>query len=214
MIPRELKEDHILQAIERIDDTGVPPRRKSRRYDLVFEGKRYPPKYVISLAIGFTPGVEHPPRFNAVEAKDYLLGHNYEVSDRSAKSALSIAPEDDESAFPEGTARYAFHRKLERDAKIVRKAKENRFSETGNLKCDVCSLDFKKTYGSRGEGFIEAHHKAAVATLGGTVKTKLSDLALVCSNCHRMLHRGSPMLSVDELRRIVHDRQSKTRFTS
>jgi 5-methylcytosine-specific restriction protein A len=31
----------------------------------------------------------------------------------------------------------------------------------------------------------------------------LSDLALVCSNCHSMLHRGNPWPSVDELRRSL-----------
>ena len=210
MIPRDLKEEHFRQAAQRIDDEGVPARRKSRRYDLILRGKPYPPKYVISLAIGFAPSVGHPRRFNAIEAKNYFLARNYKVIDRREKTVLAIVPEDDESAFPEGTVRYRLHRNLERDSKIVRKAKEKRLWETGSLQCDVCSLDFKETYGARGEGFIEAHHKVPVATLGGAVKTKLSDLALVCSNCHRMLHRRTPMQSVEKLRRIVRERRSRT----
>lgn len=31
-------------------------------------------------------------------------------------------------------------------------------------------------------------------------KTKLNDLALVCSNCHQMLHRDVENLSVEELK--------------
>jgi len=31
-------------------------------------------------------------------------------------------------------------------------------------------------------------------------KTSLDDLALVCSNCHRMLHREISTLSVEELK--------------
>jgi putative restriction endonuclease len=30
--------------------------------------------------------------------------------------------------------------------------------------------------------------------------TRLEDLALLCANCHRMIHRASPWLSVEELR--------------
>ena len=56
-------------------------------------------------------------------------------------------------------------------------------------------------YGELG-GFIEAHHTVPVARLRGKTKAKIADLALVCSNCPRMLHRGS-LLSVKELRQLI-----------
>ena len=65
----------------------------------------------------------------------------------------------------------------------------------------VDSTDLSKTYGDLGEGFIECHHKVPVSELKPGAKTKLSDLAVLCANCHRMLHRRRPWLSVDELRR-------------
>ena len=209
MIASELTEAHIQQALQQIDDEGVPDRRKSRRYDLMVRGKAYPPKYVVSLATALARDSESVPGFNAVEAKNYFVARDYEIRDRQSTLAFPIIPEDDESRFSEGKARYKLHRTMERDSRIVRKAKEQRLSATGKLECDVCSLDFKRTYGSRGEGFIEAHHTIPVASLAGKRKTKLSDLALVCSNCHRMLHRGKPMLSVEQLRRIVRDGQEQ-----
>jgi len=75
--------------------------------------------------------------------------------------------------------------------------------KTGRLECEVCSADFVKIYGERGQGFIEAHHKKPVSKLCENEKTKTSDLALVCSNCHRMIHRSNPMLSVAELKKLV-----------
>ncbi len=33
--------------------------------------------------------------------------------------------------------------------------------------------------------------------------TKLTDLALVCSNCHRMLHKKIDVLSILELKKII-----------
>ena len=68
-----------------------------------------------------------------------------------------MAPEDDESAFDEGASVYARHKRLERDRAITRKAKAKRLLESGRLECDVCSFDFRETYGPRGVGFIEAH---------------------------------------------------------
>jgi len=111
-----------------------------------------------------------------------------------------IVIEDDESAFPEGKEKYKQHRYRERDGKIVKRAKAQRLAMTGKLECDVCLLDFARRYGERGKGFIEAHHKLPVSQLDGKKRTKLEDLALVCSNCHRMLHRGQPLLSVEQLR--------------
>lgn len=113
-----------------------------------------------------------------------------------------IVIEDDESAFPEGRERYKQHRSLERDGKIARLAKARRLADTGKLECEVCRIDFGARYGKIGKGFIEAHHKIPVSQLDGTKKTKIGDLALVCSNCHRMLHRGDPLLTVEQLKAL------------
>ncbi len=63
-------------------------------------------------------------------------------------------------------------------------------------------MDFGERYGQRGEGFIECHHTKPLASPGQTV-TRLDDLALLCSNCHRMVHLRRPMLSVEDLRRAL-----------
>jgi len=49
-IPPEITRDHIIQAIKEIDTSGYPERNESRKYDLLFEGKRFPPKVVLSYA--------------------------------------------------------------------------------------------------------------------------------------------------------------------
>ncbi len=42
---------NVLAGIERIRKEGVPAHRQSTRYSLVYKGRRYPPKYVVSLAV-------------------------------------------------------------------------------------------------------------------------------------------------------------------
>lgn len=68
--------------------------------------------------------------------------------------------------------------------------------------CEVCTFDFERTYGERGRLYIEVHHRTPLHVTGST-RTKLTDLALLCSNCHRMVHRGRPWLTVDELRSSI-----------
>ena len=204
MIPKDLTKQHFLQAAAKADREGYPADRRSVHYDLVIDGRRYPPKYIVSLATELLTGRPYSAQdFNAVEAKNYFTARGYEILDRRGDAEKKIVEEDDESAFPEGHERYSWHRKLERDAKIAKKAKAKRLAVTGSLTCEVCATDFATKYGTRGEGFIEAHHIKPVAALDGKEKTAIKDFALVCSNCHRMLHRGKKLISVHQLKHIV-----------
>jgi predicted HNH restriction endonuclease len=206
MIPKGLTDEHFQQAAAQIDREGIIARRESVHYDLVLNGKRYPPKYVLFLATQFAHG--HPPDdFNAIEARDYFRSRGYKVIDRREEAKQFIVEEDDESNFPEGRERFRQHRYLERDGTISRKAKAKRLADTGKLQCEVCEVDFTQIYGLMGTGFIEAHHVKPVSTIHGEEKTKISNLALVCSNCHRMLHRGNHLFNVKELKKIVDDRR-------
>lgn len=119
-----------------------------------------------------------------------------------AEPKLQVVLEDEESSFPEGAERYALHKERDRDVVFSSKVKLARLKKTGKLECDVCGFDFSAIYGVRGSGYIEAHHTVPVSQLSGKVKTKISDFALVCANCHRMLHRGPELLSVEQLKAI------------
>ena len=95
------------------------------------------------------------------------------------------------------------HRCRERDSNIIRRKKDQVLTALGTLKCEVCDFDFKAVYGPAGDGFIECHHTKPVASLVPGDRTKLSELALVCANCHRMLHRPKRWLSIQELRNLL-----------
>ena len=209
MIPGKLKFRHFLQAVEEIEKHGVPERRKSYRYDLLINGKKYPPKYVISIAYKHLSGEEWlSENFNAVETKNYFIRNGYRILDKKKRKKLSkIKTEDSESRYPEGKEQYRLHKKLDRDSTLGKKAKLYRLDKVGELRCDVCEFSFSDTYGELGAGFIEAHHTVPVSELKGTRKTKLDEIALVCSNCHSMLHTGERLLSVENLKQILHGRK-------
>lgn len=114
-----------------------------------------------------------------------------------------IAEEDDELAFPEGKERYRLHKSKERSGELIKAAKQKRLQSDPNLACEVCGFSFVDKYGELGEGFIEAHHLFPISKLTEETKTKIEDLALVCSNCHRMLHRKRPWLELQQLKTIT-----------
>jgi len=111
-------------------------------------------------------------------------------------------PEDDEIEFPEGKILYRQHRRRERNRKLIDKAKQKAM-KNGQISCIACGFDFKKIYGDLGAGYIECHHTIPVSEYGENGTTKIDDLALVCSNCHRMLHRKRPWLSINELKELI-----------
>jgi 5-methylcytosine-specific restriction protein A len=56
-------------------------------------------------------------------------------------------------------------------------------------------------YGELGEGFAECHHRTPLGELTGKTRTRLADLAIVCANCHRILHRKRARgMTVEQLR--------------
>ena len=110
---------------------------------------------------------------------------------------LDAAYED--PSVTEGKRKLVAHFRIERNRSIIQKKREQVMKTTGKLVCECCGFDFSKYYGSLGHGFCEVHHRVPLADLHGETDTKLSDLAIVCANCHRVLHRGSGAATVEEL---------------
>lgn len=109
-------------------------------------------------------------------------------------------PQEEELAFSEGRILYRMHSQRERSSSLIRRKKETFLKEHERLTCEICGFDFEDTYGPLGKEFIECHHIVPVSQLSPGSKTRPEDLCLVCSNCHRMLHRGG-LYSPEELRK-------------
>ncbi|ACL04244.1 HNH endonuclease [Desulfatibacillum aliphaticivorans] len=103
----------------------------------------------------------------------------------------------------EGNPRLIAHLKRERNSGIVKTKKEEVLKRKGCLKCEVCGFDFSSVYGEHGYGFCEVHHLQPLSKADGVVQTKLEDLSIVCSNCHRIIHRSNPMFTIAKLKRIL-----------
>jgi 5-methylcytosine-specific restriction protein A len=105
----------------------------------------------------------------------------------------------------EGTPVYRRHVVRERSSKLVNDKKRSVKDANLKLCCEACDFDFEDTYGERGADYIECHHKNPLSESNGQA-TKLEDLALLCSNCHRIIHRSRPWISVERLKEILDER--------
>ena len=131
-----------------------------------------------------------------------LLG----VADQDENPLSSLPPVPDvDLTFvgAEGAARLVSHLRRERKPAIVEAKKAATLRTKGRLCCEVCGFDFSATYGALGNGFCEVHHLVPLSASSESVTTTLDDLAILCSNCHRVIHRSTPMLSVAELSMVV-----------
>lgn len=90
-IPK-IKSKDIIDALKYIDENGVPFHNQSTKYELVMEnGAKYPPKYVIAVADHLANNTDiSVDGFNAVEAKNFLQGHGFDIQMKQEKFELTI----------------------------------------------------------------------------------------------------------------------------
>ena len=93
----------------------------------------------------------------------------------------------DDLEFYEGRLLTQNHMRRERSAKL-RQALLKKREQSNSLHCDMCGDDHAALPHDLRTAAFEAHHVLPIA-LAGEGSTKLSDVALLCATCHRLLHR-------------------------
>ncbi|KAA9349736.1 MrcB family domain-containing protein [Larkinella humicola] len=115
----------------------------------------------------------------------FLSLYSYLVENDSVFGGTTV--EEDEELYFEDLTKIRLHKRIERNTNLALAAKA-----LYKPICQVCGFDFFKHYGEIGKNYIEAHHLTPLSGLKGQ-RLKLSpskDFALLCSNCHRMIHRS------------------------
>lgn len=151
------------------------------------------------------------PRGNKLEGQIWMEFASRPAELRAVAAAIESgigeasreAPIDEDEEFPEGDVLSRIHRGRERNRKAVAKKKQQVLRDTGKLACEVCGFDFEAAYGRLGRGFAECHHTIPLSELTGRTTSRLQDFAVLCANCHRMIHRVRPVASVGAFRALV-----------
>jgi HNH endonuclease len=130
------------------------------------------------------------------------LANSIDVSSLIASLESDLPPDIDipDVAVTEGLAKYVSHLRRERNRSVLEAKKAQALAKHSRLLGEVCGFDFGAFYGALGEGFCEVHHTIPLAALDGKRVTTLAELAILCSNCHRVIHRHKPMPSIPDLK--------------
>lgn len=132
--------------------------------------------------------------------EDYGNLHQANDSDSNITITGDLASFETENEYFEGEKRKRLSNFYERNPKLRIAA-----IKAHGLVCKICGFDFERFYGIHGAGFIEVHHLKPVSQLNESTKVSpIDDMTVVCSNCHRMLHRSKDrILTPVELRSIL-----------
>lgn len=107
----------------------------------------------------------------------------------------------------EGFIKFSQIKTKNRSRKLVDIAKQH-YSVGGKIYCSVCNFNFENFYGETGRGYIEIHHLKPIFTYESNIEQFLIDalnnVAPVCANCHRIIHRNNDqLLSIPSLKELV-----------
>ena len=79
--------------------------------------------------------------------------------------------------------------------------------ENKGYKCSICGFDFQKIYGELGKKYMHVHFVRPLGEVRNEHEIDpVKDLEPVCPNCHAMLHKKRPAMSIEELKDIVNNR--------
>ena len=87
MIPRRITREQLIRAAEIIDQNGIPENRKSTRYNALVNGKKYPPKYLISVASKLVLGkmISAQTYNGGLESNSFLRGRGFSITNNTGE---------------------------------------------------------------------------------------------------------------------------------
>ncbi|MEL7834856.1 AAA family ATPase [Fodinibius sp. N2] len=112
MIPENITKEHINNALAEIDKKGVPQGRHSTTYDLLCDGKTYPPKLVLSIANKYANGEELDP-------SEFKGGEGTPAFKKLKELGYDIIPKKDEVAEPDTDYNSIQKELIERYKKLI-----------------------------------------------------------------------------------------------
>jgi len=119
----------------------------------------------------------------------------------SSNTNVTLHANSKELSSLEGKVTYRIAKEVVRNAKLAQKKKANHLVEHSKFFCEVCNFSFYDFYGANYD-YIECHHINPLSETG-EIETQLSDLILLCANCHRVVHQSTECMTIEKLKALT-----------
>jgi predicted HNH restriction endonuclease len=173
-----------------------------------FNGNAYASKAIVGVGHKYS-GDGWP----VIHTSDGLLGGPTSAVKRLEQLGFTVTHGDGDhqkqvqayvDVYHEGEQQIRETKYFARNPGLVRKAKAH-----FGAGCQACGSNFEAVYGPLGIGYIECHHLNPLAQQDGSAHDATVDnVRVLCSNCHRMIHRlinqrSGAAVSIEEFREII-----------
>lgn len=143
---------------------------------------------------------------------EFLLKTIFEVpSYKEAKLHFWILGDDrklDKQTMEEQAQKYIEQKKLKEhifyEGRISGKKRKKIIEQLGTT-CEACGRKMEEIYGEIGRGYIELHHLKPFCNLdiGKERVVTLSDFAVLCPNCHKMIHKTNETSDIKKFKKRI-----------
>lgn len=140
-------------------------------------------------------GSGYPLKREEVDNLHFLWGEEPDPNEEKAPGELSPGE------YWEGAVRTITVNRYERDPQARLECLQHH-----GYTCKACDSDLTQTYGTEfGRRAIHVHHIIPMSNRGGQeyVLDPVTDLIPLCPNCHNVIHKTVPVMTVDEFRSSV-----------
>lgn len=184
---------------EHWDEEQAIKGKESLRTDLLFKTLSEEPIFSLDYLKTNYPNFHWTPQASGISIQESIALDLF--SKIQLESTFSFTPETQQEIrlYTEGKVKEITTKTYDRSS-LARQI----CIEYHGYDCAVCGFNFEQVYGSLGMDYIEVHHLKQLADIGKEYQIDpINDLRPVCANCHRMLHKQRPPLSIEELQKLL-----------
>ncbi len=187
------------------DEEKASEGKTALRTDLLFKALSEEPIIPLKYLQAKYPDYSWTPQAGGMSIPDGIAAKLFTQIQSDSKFSFRPSVKKEIELFAEGKQKIVTYKTYDRSP-----AARQACIEHYGYSCSICGFNFEKTYGKIGSRYIEVHHLKQVADVGEEyLVDPVNDLRPVCANCHRILHKSRPPISIEELKLHINLTTSK-----
>jgi 5-methylcytosine-specific restriction protein A len=178
------------------DEAKAAEGKTTLRTDLLFKFLSEEPIVTLDYLKDRFPSYKWTPQAGGISIPSDVTGDLFSLIQTGSSSSFTTRSKNEVQLYAEGKTRIVTYKTYDRSP-----AARQACLEHYKYDCYVCGFNFSEAYGELGKQYIEVHHLKEISGIAEEYEIDpIKDLRPVCANCHRMLHKRRPVLSIEELK--------------